>query len=75
MIKKEKFKLVWQPPPPFCCACTNYNKFNFKKEQTILIPVKYNHTFTKEINLLPSRRFFDDFRKKKMKKNRSINLI
>ena len=36
MIKKEKFRLVWQSPPPFemHVACTNYN--NFKKEQTIL---------------------------------------
>ena len=34
-------------------------KFNFKKEQTISIPVKYNDTCTKEINLTPSKRFSD----------------
>ena len=32
-------------------------QFNFKKEQTILIPVKYNHTCMQEINLMPSKRF------------------
>ena len=32
-------------------------QFNFEKEKTILIPAKYNHTFTKEINFL--RRFSD----------------
>ena len=38
---------------------TNYNDFNFKQEQTILIPTKCNHKCTEEINLLPSRRFSD----------------
>ena len=28
--------------------CTNYDNFIFKKEQTILIPAKYNHTYKKE---------------------------
>ena len=32
-------------------------QFNFKKEQTILIPVKHNHKCTKEINLMPFRQF------------------
>ena len=44
---------------PFGDAYNLYKlwQFNFKKEQTILIPVKYNHTCTKEINLMPSKRF------------------
>ena len=40
-------------------ACINYNNFNLKKEQTILILAKYNHTCTKEIKLFLFRRFFD----------------
>ena len=34
-------------PPPFVMHVphTNYNNFNFKKEQTILIPQKYNYTY------------------------------
>ena len=40
--------------------CTNYNNLKFKKkEQTILIPVKYNRKSTKETNLMPSRQFSD----------------
>ena len=60
MIKKEKFKLVC--PPLFFAMdvpCTNYNKSILKKEQTILKREKYNHKCTKEINLMPSRRFSD----------------
>ena len=54
MIKKEKFKLVWHPPPfEIHASYTNYNNFNLKKEQMILITAKYNHTYTKEIHLLP----------------------
>ena len=46
MIKKEKFKLVWQSPPLFAMhvPCINYENFNFKKEQAVLIPEKYNDT-------------------------------
>ena len=32
-------------------------QFNLKKEQIISISVKYNHPCTKEINLMPYRRF------------------
>ena len=38
-------------------SCTNYNKFNLKKEKTTLIPAKHNYKSTNEINLFPSRRF------------------
>ena len=43
-------KMLRQSPPPLGIhrTCTNYNN---------LIPVKYNHTCTKEINLMPSTRF------------------
>ena len=40
----------------------------FKTEQTILIPVKYNHTCTKEINLMPSKQFSFKIFLLKMKK-------
>ena len=39
--------------------CTNNNNFNFNKEQATLIPAKYIHACTKEINLIPSRQFSD----------------
>ena len=51
MFKQETFKLV----------CTNCDNFNFKKDQTILIPAKYNYKCSKEINLLSSGRFFQKF--------------
>ena len=61
MIKKEKFKLVWQPLPLYFDACimNKLQQLNFKKEQMNLIPEKYNRKYRKEINLLPSRRFSD----------------
>ena len=57
-------------------TCINYNNLiqkKKKKEQMILIQVKYNHKSMKEINLMPSRQFSDisKFQKKislKMKK-------
>ena len=33
-------------------------QFNFKKQQTIFIPVKYNHTCTKEIHRMPFQTIF-----------------
>ena len=82
MIKKEKFKLVWQslPPFPMHVSCTNNSNFNFKKEQTILIIAKYNHKWMKEINLLASRRFSKtclNFKivLLKIKKKKSINMV
>ena len=76
MIKKiKKNKLIWLYPPfAMHVPCTNYNDFNLKKKQTILIPIKYNYKFTNEINLLPSRRFsnFNFFFLLKMKKNRLL---
>ena len=36
---------------------------NLKKEQTILMPAKYNHKCMKEINLMPYRRFSITFLK------------
>ena len=46
---------------PSLWECIHHAKIvtiiNFNKEQTILIPVKDNHTCTKEINLMPSKRF------------------
>ena len=59
--------------PPFRDTYNMYKlyQFNFKKEQTILIPVKYNHTCAKEINLMLFRRFFGfKIFLIKMKKNR-----
>ena len=62
--------------PPFSDARTMYKlqQFNFKKEQTILIPVKHNHACTKEINPMPSRQFseiskFQNFFVKNKKKS------
>ena len=51
--------MLHQSPPPLGIhtTCTNYDNLISKKEQTILIPVKYNHACTKEINLMPSKRF------------------
>ena len=64
--------MLRQSLPPFGDTYNLYKlkQFNFKKEQ-ILIPVKYNHTYTKEINLMPSKRF-SNFKMflLKMKKNR-----
>ena len=50
--------------PPFAMhvPSTIFNNFYFKKEQTILMPAKYNHKCTKEIYLLPSRRFSNIFK-------------
>ena len=45
------------PPPGIHTTCTNYNNLILKKEQTILIPVKYNHKRAKEINPMPFKRF------------------
>ena len=54
-------KYVRSVPPPLGIhtICTNYNNLILKKKQTNLIPVKYNHKCTKEINLTPSERCFD----------------
>ena len=84
MIKKEKFKLVWQSPPLLVCdACTMYKllQLNFKKEQTILIPAKHNHKCSKEINLSSPRRFYETFlidfpfKVFLLKMKKSINLV
>ena len=47
--------IVWRPRLPLGMhiPCTNYNNLILKKEQTILLPAKYNHKCEKEINLLP----------------------
>ena len=62
MIKKEKFKLVWQSPP-FSDACTMYKlqQLKFEKERMILITAKYTHNCTKHNNLLPSKQFSKAF--------------
>ena len=36
---------------------TNYNSLIPKKNKRFFIPVKYNHTCTKEVNLMPFERF------------------
>ena len=58
MINKEKVKLVWHSSPPLsrCMYHVKIIKLYFQKELTTLIPSKYNHKSTKEINLLPSSR-------------------
>ena len=68
-------KYVTLVPPPFGDTYNLYKlqQFNFKREQTILIPLKYNHMYTKEINLMPSKQFYNfKFFLLKMKKNRSL---
>ena len=51
---------LWQPSSYFG-GCIHYVQIkaiiNFKNKQTILIPVKFNHKCTKEINLMPSGQF------------------
>ena len=77
-MDKKKIKKHTSVPPPFGDTYNMYKlqQFNFKKEQMILIPAKYNPKCTKEINLLFSRRFtvfFPKFFSKNEKK--SINLV
>ena len=56
-IKKNK---LCQPPHWGYIQHVQIITILFQKEQTILIPVKYNHTCKKKINLMmPSRRFSD----------------
>ena len=81
MIKKEKFKLEWQSPHPFCNTCTVYELYqlNLKKRADDCNTAKYNHKCTKEINLLPSSRFYKKFLNEffflKKNEKESINLI
>ena len=56
MIKKNLIYIAISPSPfAIHVPRTNYNYyqyyFNFKKEQTILKPLKYNHKCKKEINI------------------------
>ena len=58
----------------------NLLQLNFKEEQTILIPAKYNHKCTKEIKILPFRLFSKTFLNKfqnlfSWKWKNSINLV
>ena len=45
--------------PPILGIHTTYINYNNLISKTILMPVKYNHTCTKEINLMLSRQFSD----------------
>ena len=48
---------VSSPPLGIRTTCTNYNNLISKKSNRFFIPVKYNHTCTKEVNLMPSTQF------------------
>ena len=55
----NNLKIYVTSVPPFGDTYNLYKfyHFNLKKQQTILIPVKYSDTCTKEISLIPSKLF------------------
>ena len=57
----NKKKICYASPPPMGIhtTCTNYNNLISKKSKRYFIPVKYNRTCTKEVNLMPSKQFSD----------------
>ena len=56
-INNSKIYVTSLPSPSLRIhtICTNYNSLISKKEQMIFIPAKDNHTYMKELNLMPSR--------------------